>query len=300
MASPKLSQHARAADRSPRIGRRRGASVVLVALCLVAASFGTASSASRRTESAPRATIDPALAVVLAALPDDASLSAIVVLRDQLAPAKVRPNPGERAAAALVRSLKDHANRTQAGLRTVIKQGVARHEVLVATPLWVLNGLSVTAHPRFIEQLATLPEVASILPDNTIQAPLAADAGSAATTEPNIDLIGAPALWSLGFRGAGVTIASMDTGVDNTHPDLAAQWRGDAGAWFDPYGQHATPADLSGHGTQTMGVIVGRSGGGIRDRGRPGRDVDRGQDLQRQRDGDHDGDPSRVPVGARP
>ena len=46
------------------------------------------------------------------------------------------------------------------------------------------------------------------------------------------------------------------------HPDLAAQWRGGAGGWFDPYGQHATPTDLNGHGTQTAGIAVGRSAGG--------------------------------------
>ena len=257
-----LFHPARAADRSPRIGRRRGASVALVTICLLATTFGTVSSATRRTADESLATIDPALAVVLAALPDDASISAIVVLRGQLDPARIRPNVGERAAAALVRSLRDHADRAQGGLRAVVRQGLARGDVLVATPLWVVNGLSVTAHPRFIEQLANRPEIASILPDNTIQAPLATAAGSGVPTEPNIDLIGAPSLWSLGFRGAGVTIASMDTGVDSTHPDLAAQWRGDAGSWFDPYGQHAGPADLNGHGTQTMGVMVGRSADG--------------------------------------
>jgi hypothetical protein len=55
----------------------------------------------------------------------------------------------------------------------------------------------------------------------------------------------------------------MDTGVDATHPDLAGKWRGGTNSWYDPSGQHpTTPTDVSGHGTQTMGVMVGGDGGG--------------------------------------
>jgi serine protease AprX len=255
------SRIARAVGRSPR-GRRHGAAIAVTAVCLLAASVGTASSATRPGDSSPRAEVDPALVVVLAGSPDDASISAIVVLRDQLKPATIRPIAGERRAAATVRSLRNHADRTQAGLRATLQRGLARGDVLAATRLWVLNAISVTAHPRFIEQLADRPDIAAIVPDNTIQAPLATAPGSAASAEPNIALVGAPAMWSLGFTGAGITIASLDTGVDATHPDVATQWRGNAGSWFDPYGQHATPTDLSGHGTQTMGIIVGRSAGG--------------------------------------
>jgi subtilisin family serine protease len=55
----------------------------------------------------------------------------------------------------------------------------------------------------------------------------------------------------------------MDSGVDVSHPDLASRWRGGSNSWFDPYGQHpSTPTDLSGHGTQTMGIMVGGDAGG--------------------------------------
>ena len=93
-------------------------------------------------------------------------------------------------------------------------------------------------------------------------APGAASVTTAGPVEPNIGMVNAPALWDRGFRGQGVVIASMDTGVDATHPDLSATWRGGGNSWFDPNGQHATPTDVSGHGTQTMGVMVGRSVGG--------------------------------------
>jgi hypothetical protein len=51
--------------------------------------------------------------------------------------------------------------------------------------------------------------------------------------------------------------------VDIQHPDLSAQWRGGGNSWFDPYGEHpTTPTDLNGHGTWTMGVMVGKDNGG--------------------------------------
>ena len=54
----------------------------------------------------------------------------------------------------------------------------------------------------------------------------------------------------------------MDTGVDTTSPDVAAAWRGGSNSWYDPSGEHATPVDVNGHGTWTMGVMVGGATGG--------------------------------------
>ena len=53
-------------------------------------------------------------------------------------------------------------------------------------------------------------------------------------------MIGADRVWNeLGVRGAGVIVGQSDTGVDGSHPELAAQYRGLDGNnnynWFDPW-----------------------------------------------------------------
>ncbi len=76
--------------------------------------------------------------------------------------------------------------------------------------------------------------------------------------EPNLSLIKAPDVWALGYTGQGIVIASLDSGVDLNHPDLTTKWRGGNNSWFDPHDEHPLiPFDKHGHGTQTMGLMVG-------------------------------------------
>ena len=132
--------------------------------------------------------------------------------------------------------------------------------------IWIINGLEVTATAAVIQELAMLNEVDQIIPNATIQQPLLP--ASTVPAETNIEHVNAPALWDLdgqgqGWQGQGMVIANMDTGVDISHPDLNANWRGGTNSWFDPSGQHpTTPTDVAGHGTWTMGVMVGGGASG--------------------------------------
>jgi subtilisin family serine protease len=73
-----------------------------------------------------------------------------------------------------------------------------------------------------------------------------------ATTEPNIEQIGAPAAWQAGLTGAGVKVAVLDTGIDATHPDVAG--RIDAAVDFS--GSDNT-VDHFGHGTHVASITAG-------------------------------------------
>ncbi len=152
----------------------------------------------------------------------------------------------------LYRALKEKAKVAQASHQAFLQGRGARR----LRELWATNAIAVTARADVIREMAARAGVASVRPDSILQAP-AVTYGSAAPPEWNLNAVSVPGLWARGYTGSGVVVANMDTGVDPNHPDLAARWRGGANSWFDPHGEHATPYDFSGHGTQTMSIMVG-------------------------------------------
>lgn len=157
----------------------------------------------------------------------------------------------------IIRALKQQTAQSQAGLRPFLR----RHGALNEKPLWLINGLSLTLPAQAVEKLAQQPAVESISLDATLLA-APTTPGTPAPVRWNLSMMGADLLWQQGYTGQGMVIASMDTGVDAMHPDIASRWRGGSNSWFDPSGEHATPHDIHGHGTQTMGLMIGGDAGG--------------------------------------
>jgi subtilisin family serine protease len=75
--------------------------------------------------------------------------------------------------------------------------------------------------------------------------------------QPSLDVsvpqIGAPAAWEAGFDGTGATVAVLDTGVDETHPDLSGQV---SAAQNFTEGEE-DEQDRVGHGTHVASTIAG-------------------------------------------
>ncbi|GIG86678.1 serine protease [Plantactinospora endophytica] len=69
----------------------------------------------------------------------------------------------------------------------------------------------------------------------------------------SVPQVGAPTAWAAGFDGSGVTVAVLDTGIDETHPDLAGRMTGQRnftdGAEDD--------RDTAGHGTHVASTVAG-------------------------------------------
>jgi subtilisin family serine protease len=153
-------------------------------------------------------------------------------------------------------------------LRRTASGDAARVAAEVAAPVrafWLVNAVAFTGTPEEIRAVAADPGVATVDLDTPIRV---ADGSAAAVPLPfpdagsgnwGVDAIRARAAWqAYGVRGEGITIGSIDTGVDAGAKDLS----GKVAAWRDFVGGSPTPVDDNGHGTHTAGTMVGGSLGG--------------------------------------
>jgi len=244
---------------------RRASLLLALTLLTTVLATGTAAgqTATPRVAALRAAVVAPQLQRQLDAAGQDEIVQAIVVLTSQADLTSVHKLARKNRPGAAARILRAHASLTQRSLRSLLELRRAQGLVSDIEPLWIVNAIAVTATPAVISELAAHKDVREIRPDLVVPAPQTAATATSAPAETNVALVNAPALWDLGFRGQGIVVANMDTGVDVTHPDLASRWRGGTNSWYDPNGEHpTTPTDVSGHGTWTMGVMVGGDAGG--------------------------------------
>jgi subtilisin family serine protease len=206
--------------------------------------------------------ISPDLQAQLDSLQSDETITVIVQLRQQAnLPQEKGLGRAERLS-RVIEALTVTADKTQGPVKKILEEKKSKGKVKKYISFWIFNGFSVTATSDVILELAAHPDVLSISSDELDIIPTS-ESLALSNPEANVSLVNAPALWGMGYTGQGVVVASMDSGVSMSHTDLSSRWRGGANSWYDPYGQHpATPTDFSGHGTWTMGVMVGNDSGG--------------------------------------
>jgi subtilisin family serine protease len=224
---------------------------ILVSLLMVLINL--AHSGSAPDAFARPAVLDAAVLSALVRSAPDQPLDVIVTLRDQAEVSQL-----DRSAVPAV--LQRHAASTQSDLLAMLHARSA-DQVYAVTPLWIDNAIALSASREVIFDLARRTDVARIQLDEAFLMPTAnADLNAVPS---NLAAIGAPAAWQRGVTGRGVVVAVLDSGVDLLNADLAAKWRGGSNSWFDPYGEHDAPVDLTGHGTQVLGVILGGEDDGV-------------------------------------
>lgn len=193
--------------------------------------------------------------------------------RADFAVAQAQPDTlGKRQ--SVVRTLQATAARSQASVLAYLHAEQSRGSVKSIVSYWVFNGLAVTADRAVLATLAARPDVERIqadhvrrLADARPEDPTDDVAGSAlAAIEWNVAKVRAPEVWNnLGVTGQGVVVANIDSGVYYPHPALQRSYRGYNNGtpdhnynWFDPTRTYINaPNDGHGHGTHTMGTIVG-------------------------------------------
>jgi uncharacterized repeat protein (TIGR01451 family) len=144
-------------------------------------------------------------------------------------------------------------------------------------PLWLINGLAVKNVDRAgLIWLSNRDDVSYIEDDTAQFAQKSVEANQNASQNVNtgiewgVQMVKAPQVWEQGFRGQGIVVANLDTGVRWDHNALKGKYRGwdetsviHSYNWFDTTGQTPTEAtDDDGHGTHTTGTILGDDGNG--------------------------------------
>lgn len=121
---------------------------------------------------------------------------------------------------------------------------------------------------RAAARLAASPAVSYAEPNGTMRA-LAAPDDPLFAQQPDLDLIGVGAGWSLAGLGAfpamrGVPVGIVDTGIDQSHEDLAGRVRGCAASSDGRVSSGpAACADTEGHGSHVAGTIGARANNGV-------------------------------------
>ena len=201
----------------------------------------------------------------------------LVMLKSQadLSAADALPTKDEKGA-YVYQTLTQLAEQDQVELRALLDQlGVPYQSFWITNMIWVdgdAQTATALAQSEKVERIYDAPAIRSALPK-----PEPASR-SAQGIEWNISKIRVPEVWAMGITGKGTVIAGQDTGYDWDNPLLKAQYRGWNGSiadhaynWHDAVHSNnaqttdgnscgfdsAEPCDDNGHGTHTMGTMLG-------------------------------------------
>ncbi len=225
--------------------------------------------------------VDPA--VFLALQQDPTSRAGFLVyLSEQadLSAAQALPTKAEKGE-FVFKALTQTARRAQGPLLVELqRQDIPHRSYWIANMVWVRGDL------QLLQALAQRLDVDRIYANPAVQAQAGATRVApekAASIEWNIEKVGAPLVWAEGYTGQGVVVGGQDTGYEWQHPALINQYRGWDGSrvdhsysWHDAiredipqsFGENRcgfdnpVPCDDNGHGTHTMGAILGDDGAG--------------------------------------
>ncbi|MEO8672577.1 MAG: S8 family serine peptidase [Tahibacter sp.] len=208
------------------------------------------------------------------------SVDTLIVLRAE-APKQLLRTDGDYLARrrALVELLRATADASQSDVRAWLEaEGVSYR------PFWIVNMIEARLTAAQMNVLAARGDINRIASNQSfaLQRPVE-DTGllprpqSPEAIEWGVNKIKAPQVWALGINGSGVVVAGQDTGIRWTHGAIKAKYRGWDGLvadhnynWHDSI--HATgstcgadsaqPCDDNGHGSHTVGTMVGDDGAG--------------------------------------
>lgn len=218
--------------------------------------------------------IHPDLLAVLASAGDEHQITAIARLNDRVEiialsnELTARRATREERYQAVLAALQQKAATTQGPLLSYLEQQRRHGTVAEYEGFWIDNLVMFRAEPSVIHEVAFRSDVEIVFaePEMVFDPPIdpSPSAEAVNSTEVGLRVINAPRLWALGFTGIGRLVLGIDTGVNGNHAALASRWRGTLPgvqpqhAWYGS-GTFPVDSDNPGHGTHTMGTMVGRN-----------------------------------------
>ena len=233
--------------------------IALISILLLACMMGFA-----------QGCFDPLLIQEMNRRSDDERIEVVVLMKAQYERSQLCrhadyfPSRAERRA-FVVNELKAFSEASQHDLKSILVELESHGLVSSVHSLWSANALYFEATKTALLDLSERTDIETIslniqhqwIPDGETQKP------TAATREvtPNITQVNADQVWELGYTGAGVVVAVVDSGVNYDHIDLADHlW--DGGEEFPHHGYDVVnddndPMDDKGHGTHCAGTVCG-------------------------------------------
>ena len=219
--------------------------------------------------------IDPLLSEEILSRNEDENIAVIVIMKSQYDRTQLNRRADYCVTRAerrefVVNELKKFAEASQYDLRQSLTEMERRCMVSSPTVLWIANALYFNATKAAIQSLALRDDIALIgyakeypcIPDGEKQKP----ASMTWEITPNVLQVRADQVWDMGYKGQGVVVALIDSGVNYRHVDVADHlW--DGGEEFphhgyDVYNHDDDPVDDNGHGSHCAGILCGDGTGG--------------------------------------
>ena len=214
--------------------------------------------------------IDPSLRNEMNRRGDDERIAVVMLMKAQYDRSQLCrradyfPSRAERRA-YVVNELKSFTEASQHDLKNILAEMENHGMVSSVRSLWSANTLYFEATKTALLDLSERTDIETIslniqhqwIPESETQV----SASATREVTPNITQVNADQVWELGYTGAGVVVAVVDSGVNYNHLDLADHlW--DGGEEFPHHGYDIVnddddPMDDKGHGTHCAGTVCG-------------------------------------------
>lgn len=217
-----------------------------------------------------QASIDPRLNEEMNRRTEDEKIEVFVLMKSQYNRMEIRRQADFFATKAerkafVIDELKRFSEASQYDLRQTLHEMECQGLTTPAESIWTANALYFSASKKAIRDLAQRPDIAHIafsqkqcLIPETKRGTLAEPVRE---TTPNVLMVNADKVWELGYRGEGILVSVVDSGVNYNHLDVADHlW--DGGEEFPYHGIDIVNGDLDpmddqNHGTHCAGTVLG-------------------------------------------